>query len=174
MRTSVAVLTASLVLSAVPVAARGQDFEPATPTPRTALGLMGFSARGGVDFQDGGQAVVSVALDLGYVLTPRLRLRPSGELGFLGGDNTYVGNAELIYRFRPDADAAVPYVGTGLALFGRAACGADPACPRVWLQFALGFEVRIRPGVRWLMEYHPENAFRRQRVFVGLASEGGL
>ena len=172
MRIAVAVLTA-LIVSTGPAVVQAQESEPGPPTPRTALGLMGFSARGGVDFEGEGQVVVSVALDLGYVLTRRLRLRPSGELGFLGGDNTYVGNAELIYRFRPDADAAVPYVGTGLGLFGRAACGADPACPRVWLQFALGFELRIRPGVRWLLEYHPEDAFRRQRVFVGLASEGG-
>jgi hypothetical protein len=150
MRAVDAILALVLTVTAVPL--EGQ--EPAPPARRTELGLMGFSARGGVDFDSAGQAVVSVAVDLGYLLTPRMRLRPSGELGFLGGDNTYVGG--------------------GLGLFGRAACGSDPGCPHVWLQFSLGFELRVRPGVRWLIEYHPENAFRRQRVFVGLATDLGI
>jgi hypothetical protein len=170
MRAVDAILALVLTVTAVPL--EGQ--EPAPPARRTELGLMGFSARGGVDFDSAGQAVVSVAVDLGYLLTPRMRLRPSGELGFLGGDNTYVANVEIVYRFRPDADVAVPYVGGGLGLFGRAACGSDPGCPHVWLQFSLGFELRVRPGVRWLIEYHPENAFRRQRVFVGLATDLGI
>jgi hypothetical protein len=173
MRTLIrAVLTTGLAVGPAILGAQEEPDRAAVGAPRVALGIMGFSAKGGVDFENEGQAVVAVAVDLGYLLTPRLRLRPSGELGFLRDDNTYVGNVELVYRLRPEVEATVPYVGTGLGLFGRAECGTDPGCPAVWLQFVLGFEVRIRPGVRWLLEYHPENSFGRQRVFLGFASEG--
>ncbi len=133
--------------------------------PRTDIGLYGFSVRGGVDFDGPGQAVASVALDIGHVFTPRLRLRPSGDLGFLGDDNTYVASVELVYRFLDDA-----HVGAGLAVFGRELCGQDPGCPGVWVQFAAGFEVRARAPVSWLLEYHAMDAFDRHRFMIGLTT----
>ena len=176
MRWSLAVL---LILGASPLA--GQ--EPALPAgqgPTTALGLFGFGVMGGVDFQDGGQAIAAVTLDAGHLFTDRFRIRPSAEIGFLGGDtlapggdNTYVANFELVYRITDDTQLAVPYLGTGLALRGRDECGADPECPKIWLQFVLGFEVRLRPHISWLLEYHPADALRRQRVFIGLTTRRG-
>jgi hypothetical protein len=138
--------------------------------PWAKVGLFGFGARLGVDFEGEGQAVASMALDLGYVADERLRVRFSGELGFLNSDNTYLANLELVYRFMPDSALAIPYVGGGLGLFGRAECEADPDCPALWAQFVLGFEMRLRDEMNWLVEYHAEDAFRRHRVFIGLAT----
>lgn len=138
--------------------------------PAFEIGLFGFGARGGVDFEDDGQAVFGVTLDAGHVFTERLRLRPSGELGVLNGANTYVANLEALYRFTPDTEVAVPYVGAGVGLAGRGDCAVAPGCPAVWLQFALGFELWLREGIAWTLEYHPEDAFRRQRVFIGLTT----
>jgi len=138
--------------------------------PRTDIGLYGFSARGGVDFDGPGQAIVSMALDVGHLFTQRLRLRPSGDLGFLGDDNTYVASLELVYRFVDDVQPVVPYVGTGLGLFGRELCGQDPGCPGVWIQLAVGFEVRVRDPVSWLLEYHAMDAFDRHRFMIGLTT----
>jgi len=141
--------------------------------PSSALGLYGFSARGGIDFKDSGQAVVSVALDAGHLFTERLRLRPSADLGFLSGDNTYLASFEVVYRLLDDREVAVPYLGTGLGLWGREECGSDTSCPGIWLQFVLGFEVRIRDRISWLMEYHPVDAFRRHRIMIGLTTRRG-
>ena len=149
----------------------GQD--TTTAGPSSALGLYGFGARGGVDFEGEGQAVVSVALDMGHLFTERLRIRPTAELGFLGSDNTYLASAELVYRILADRETAVPYVGAGLGLWGREECSADESCPGLWLQFALGFEIRIRDRIAWLVEYHPLNAFRRQRILIGLTTRRG-
>ncbi len=164
-------LAGVLVLTLGPATARAQD--PAGPGPRSAIGLYGFSARGGIDFKDDGQAVVSVALDAGHLFTPRLRLRPSADLGFLGGDNTYLASFEVVYRVLDDREVAVPYLGTGMGIWGREACGDDPSCPGLWFQFVLGFEVRIRDGVSWLMEYHPVDVFRRHRIMFGLTTRRG-
>ncbi len=138
--------------------------------PRTDVGLYGFSSRGGVDLDGPGQAIVSVALDIGHVFTPRLRLRPSGDLGFLGDDNTYVASFELLYRFLGDGQIVVPYLGAGLGVFGRELCGQDPGCPGVWLQLAAGFEVQARGPVSWLLEYHAMDAFGRHRFMIGLTT----
>lgn len=163
-----------LVLVAAPaVRAQGQVDEPSQGSS-IAIGLFGFSAMGGVDLEGDGQALAAVALDMGHLFTDRLRLRPSGEIGFLGSDNTYLLNFELLYRFTDDAQVAVPYVGTGLGLHGRDECGSDPGCPGVWLQFVLGFEVRIRQHVSWLLEYHPADAFSRHRLMIGLTTRRGM
>lgn len=159
----------AILVGSIPVRAQ----EPPTAGPRSALGLYGFSARGGVDFKDDGQAVVSVALDVGHLFTPRLRLRPSADLGFLGGDNTYLASFEMVYRILDDREVAVPYLGTGMGVWGREACGDDPSCPGLWLQFVLGFEVRIRDRISWLMEYHPVDVFRRHRIMIGLTTRRG-
>ncbi|MGD8727748.1 MAG: hypothetical protein PVH40_08890 [Gemmatimonadales bacterium] len=155
-----------------PVGAQDQP-EPGGGGMSTAIGLYGFSAIGGVDLEGDGQAIVAVALDGGHLLTPRLRLRPSGEIGFLGSDNRYLLNVEVVYRFIDDSNLAVPYLGTGLGLSGRAECGSDPDCPGVWLQFVLGFDMRIRGNVGWLLEYHPADALRRHRLMIGLTTRRG-
>lgn len=160
---------ATLLGAATPVA--GQD--TTSTGPSSAIGLYGFGVRGGIDFEDDGQAVVSVTFDMGHLFTDRLRIRPTAELGFLGSDNTYLASAELIYRILDDRDVAVPYLGTGLGLWGREDCAADDSCPGVWLQFALGFEVRIRDRISWLVEYHPLNAFARQRILIGFTTRRG-
>ncbi len=136
----------------------------------TRFGLLGFSARAGADFENDGQAVVSLAVELADLYTDRVRFRPSGELGVGSGANTFVGNAELIYRFTPDTEIAVPYVGFGIAVAGSEGCGSDPDCPGVWAQFALGFEVQLRETFSWLLEYRGEDALRRHRLFVGLTT----
>jgi hypothetical protein len=137
------------------------------------LGLYGFAVRAGVDFEGQGQAVASFALDMGDLYTDRLRLRPSAELGFGWGDNTYVANAEVVYRFTADTAVAVPYIGGGAALSGQEGCGLIDDCPRFWAQFVLGFELRLRHQINWLLEYHAEDAFKRHRIFVGLTTRRG-
>jgi hypothetical protein len=166
-------LVAGPVLAQEPTATDGGAAPEAASDPVVRLGVFGFSARWGVDFEGAGQALVSVALDVGRVLSDRLRIRPSGEIGLFNGENTYVGNIEMVFRFTPETDIAVPYVGTGVGLAGRGGCAVDPDCPALWLQFALGFEVRFRDQIAWLLEYHPEDAFRRQRVFIGLTTRRG-
>ena len=138
------------------------------------LGVFGFAARAGVDFEGQGQALASFALDMGDLYTDRLRLRPSAELGFGWGDNTYVANLEVVYRFTADTVLAVPYVGGGVALSGQEGCGAIADCPSVWAQFVLGFELKLRNQINWLLEYHAEDAFRRHRLFVGLTTRRGM
>ena len=138
------------------------------------LGVFGFAARAGVDFEGQGQALASFALDMGNLYTDRLRLRPSAELGFGWGDNTYVANVEVVYRFTADGEVAVPYVGGGVALSGQEGCGEMEACPAVWAQFVLGFELRMLHQINWLLEYHAEDAFRRHRLFVGLTTSRGM
>jgi hypothetical protein len=137
------------------------------------LGLYGFAARAGVDFEGQGQAVASVTLDLGDIYTDRLRLRPSAELGFGWGDNTYVANLETVYRFTGDTEVAVPYVGGGIALSGQEGCGSSDECPALWVQFVLGFELQLRNQMNWLLEYHAEDAFGRHRIFIGLTTRRG-
>lgn len=161
----------TVALVATGASASGQD--TAASGASSALGLYGFAARGGIDFTGDGQAVVSVAFDMGHLFTDRLRMRPTAELGFLGSDNTYLASAELVYRILDDRETAVPYLGAGLGLWGREECAADDACPGLWLQFALGFEIAIRDGISWLVEYHPLNAFRRQRILIGFTTRRG-
>jgi hypothetical protein len=45
------------------------------------------------------------------------------------------------------------------------------SCPRVLLQFGLGFELKIDEHFSWLLEYHGEDALRRHRVLVGLTTK---
>ena len=160
---------------ATPLSAQDEPepFEPVVEESRAPwikIGLFGFGARIGADFEGDGQMVASATGDMGYLLLQRLRMRLSADIGVFGGDNTYVGNFEFIYRFTPDTAIAIPYVGTGLGLFGRDECELDPDCPALWLQFVLGFEMRLRDEINWLVEYHPQNAFRRQRIMIGLTT----
>jgi len=140
---------------------------------RFNLGLYGFSTRFGLDFEAGTQALVSIAIDLGDVLSDRFRLRPSVEIGFASDVDTYVVNAEVIYRFTNDEEVAVPYVGAGLGVAGQDDCGSAANCPDAWFQFALGFELRVSEQLNWLLEYHAEDALDRHRLFIGLATRRG-
>ncbi len=166
------------LLIAAPLAAQEPGQEPFQPdtipeemrAPWIKLGVFGFGARIGVDFEGEGQAVAGLALDLGYVADERLRLRLVGEIGILSTDNTYVTSLEFAYRFMPDSARAIPYVGMGVGLFGRAECETDPDCPAIWAQFVFGFEMRLREQMNWLIEYHPEDTFRRHRLFIGLTT----
>jgi hypothetical protein len=157
-----------------------QDFTPPdtgeqeSQEPGIKIGLYGFSTRLGWDFEeDGGGAILSVALDLGNLGLEQLRLRPSVEIGFAEDVDTYVVNGEVVYRFTPDTEKAVPYVGLGVAIAGRDDCSTVPSCPEAWLQFALGFELTFRDNLNWTMEYHAEDALRRHRLFVGLSTRRG-
>lgn len=161
----------------LPLAARAQqaaDSGFAPPVSRWRVGLFGFGARVGADLNGDANLVFGYSLDVADLYVEGLRLRPSAEVG-LGGDSsdTYVGNLELIYRFTKDSDIAVPYVGVGLALQGHRTCSSDPQCPNLWAQFALGFELAIRPSFNWFLEYHGEDGFRRHRLFIGLATRRG-
>lgn len=138
------------------------------------IGLAGFGTRFGVDFSGDEQAVLGVNLDVGDLGTPRLRLRPSFEVGFGSGFDTYVVNLEAIYRFVDDEEVAVPYLGTGLALYSQEQCGVAESCPELWVQVALGFELRLRENLNWFMEFHAEDAFSRQRIFIGLTTRRGI
>ena len=137
------------------------------------VGLFGFASRLGVDFAGGNQAILSTALDVADVLTDRVRLRPSFEIGLGDTYNSYVGSLEFLYRFTRDAEIAVPYVGFGLGVWSRQQCAAAADCPDVWAQFALGFELRFRGPMNWLMEYHGEDSLRRHRFFIGLTTRRG-
>jgi len=161
--------------------AAAQDFTPPAEgdAPPTSLkfGIFGFSSRLGVDFKGPKQAIASMALEVADIYSDRVRLRPSFEIGAGGGLATYVGNIEVMYRFTPDTERAVPYIGFGLGLYGEAGgavgCGPALGCPKLMPQFALGFEIRFKNNMNWLLEYHGEDALRRHRFFVGLATRRG-
>ena len=168
----------SLIVTALLLAGslEAQEFTPpesARASGGVRFGLYGFAARGGADFEGSGQGIFSVALDVGHLITDRVRFRPSVEIGVGGGVDTYLANMELTYRFTPDAEIAVPYIGFGLGVFGRQGCDADPGCPGLWVQFALGFEIAMTERMGWMLEYHGENALRRHRFLVGLTTRRG-
>ena len=171
-------LTASwLLLVALGGPLAAQDFAPPededAPPSTIRFGLHGFSSRLGVDFRGTNQIVASTAVDLADLYSPNVRLRPSFEIGVAGGGDTYVFNTELMYRFASDRERAIPYVGAGIGIYGQPACNAAPRCPAVWVQFALGFELQMPGGFNWLIEYHGEDALRRHRFFLGLATRRG-
>ena len=158
------------------VRAAAQAFHP-PPVQRTGpagthIGLLGFGVRGGADFGNGA-AVLGVALDAGNLFVDRLRLRPSAEIGMLKGPNTYVASVEGLYRLSRENQAVTPYLGAGLAVAGHAGCGTDASCPGLWINFVLGIEVRYRSTFNWLLEYHALDAFRRNRVYLGLTTRRG-
>ena len=172
------VLVAIVWCGGVPNEIAAQEFTPPgggdqTDKRRTRFGLYGFSTRLGWELEGDNHAILSVGLDLGHLGSERFRFRPSAEIGFAGTVDTYVVNTELIYRFTPDTEVAVPYVGVGLALQGQDNCRIVSDCPAVWLQFALGFELQTRGNLNWMVEYHGEDALRRHRLFFGLTTRRG-
>lgn len=154
-----------------------QEFHP-PPVQRsgpggTRIGLLGFGVRAGADLSGEGAAVLGAALDIGNLFVDRFRLRPSAEIGILNGPNTYVASFEGLYRFGSDIQAVTPYVGGGLAVAGHADCGSDAGCPGLWLNVVLGIEVRYRSTFNWLFEYHALDAFRHNRLYLGLTTRRG-
>ena len=169
------ILTLAVLFAAPKLTA--QDFRPPEdedkPPSSIRVGLFGFSSRVGVDFKGPTQPIVSLAVDVADLYTDRLRVRPSAEIGFGNGTDTYVANVEVMYRFAGDSERAIPYVGLGLGLYGQPGCGPAPDCPKIWPQVVLGFEIRYTARMSWLLEYHGEDAFRRHRFFIGLATRRG-
>ncbi len=167
-----------LLLALPPGRARAQEFQPpqeqaAGSTSGLRFGLFGFGTRLGVDPSGSKQAILGTTLDLGDLFTDRVRLRPSVEIGLGDTVTTYVVNLEALFRFTPDSEIAVPYVAFGPALYSQENCGSAADCPRVWAQFALGFELKFSDHMNWLLEYHGEDALRRHRFFIGLTTRRG-
>ncbi len=155
-----------------------QEFVPpkeqtGAATTRLRLGVFGFGSRVGVDFAGRNQVIVSPTLDVADLWTSRVRLRPSAEIGLGDTAATYVMNLELMYRFTADQEIAVPYIGFGGAVMSQDRCATAVDCPRLWAQFALGFELKFREHINWLLEYHGEDGLRRHRFFIGLATRRG-
>jgi hypothetical protein len=155
--------------------AAAQDFVPPKSTRHsgTRIGLFGFGVRGGVDLRNNSQMILGATLDIGDLLTSRVRLRPSAEVGVFNGANTYSGSFDTMWRFTEDEEVATPYIGLGLSVAGREGCGADPQCPDLWLNLTFGFELRYRSTFNWLVEYRALDALRRHRLFVGLTTRRG-
>lgn len=158
-----------------------QDFTPpevggqeSDQGSKIKIGLYGFGTRLGWDPEDG-EGIISITVDLGDLGSDQVRLRPSAEIGFAEDVDSYVYviSAEILYRFSPDTEKAIPYVGLGLALAGRDDCSTGPSCPEAWLQFVLGFEMEFRSSMNWLVEYHAEDALNRHRLFFGLTTRRG-
>lgn len=166
----------TFVLAAVS-ALEAQQFVPpeeqASAASGIRVGLFGFGSRLGVDFEGTNEVIVSVTWDVADIFTPQVRLRPSLEIGIGDSLGSYVGNLELLYRFTPDREIAVPYVGFGLGMWSQQRCSRNPDCPDLWAQFALGFELRMRDQINWLLEYHGENGLQRHRFLVGLVTRRG-
>jgi hypothetical protein len=139
----------------------------------TRMGLFGFGVRSGIDLAGKTQVVFGVALDGGDLLGPRLRIRPSGEIGVFNGVNSYVGSLEAVYRFTDDAQSVTPFAGGGFSLAGHDACGNDPDCPDLWANVVIGFELHYRSTFNWLLEYHAMDHFRHNRFYVGLTTRRG-
>jgi hypothetical protein len=166
---------ALLALLAAGGSAGAQQFQPpraASGETGTRLGLFGFGVRGGVDVRGGGEGLAGATLDFGDLFTHRLRLRPSGEVGF-ARTRSYVASLETLFRFAGDAESVIPYVGGGLSVAGHDACGADAQCPDLWFNVVAGLEFRFRSTFNWLIEYHGMDRLRNNRFYVGLTTRRG-
>src|SRR3989454_9211302 len=56
---------------------------------------------------------------------------------------------------RPPRSTLFPYT----TLFRS--CGTDAACPALWVNAVVGFELRYRSTFNWLFEYHAMDADRK-------------
>jgi hypothetical protein len=168
------VIVWGVILGGEPLAAQAFHPPPVAGHSRgTRIGLLGFGLRAGVDVSGDGQAVFGGTIDAGSLFIDQLRLRPSAEIGIQNGANTYAGNIEILYRLARDEHSAVPYVGGGMAFAGHAQCGSDSSCPSVWVNVVMGVEVRYRSTFNWLIEYHGMDAFRHNRLYIGLTTRRG-
>jgi hypothetical protein len=167
------------LLPLLPLSVRAQEFIPPrdqtvdTTASRVRLGIFGFGLRMGVDFAGRSQAILGPTLDAGDLFSDRVRIRPSAEVGMGDTATTYVMNLELMYRFTADKEIAVPYIAFGGGVYSQERCAATPDCPRVWAQFGLGFELKFREHINWLLEYHGEDGLRRHRFLIGLTTRRG-
>lgn len=173
---TVTVRLAALALAALWGAsdARAQEFQPPSSSGgggpgRLRLDLVAFSQRTGVDVTGDVQWVLGSTIDIAELWSPRVRLRPSFELGSDGENVSYHVAGEVIYRFQPDDAPAIPYVGAGVGRYDQEGC---PNCPKVWPTIVMGFELHFRPSFNWLMEYHALDRLGRHRFLVGLAARG--
>jgi hypothetical protein len=162
-------LALMLLLWVSPLSAQGGAAGPS----KFRIGMFGFAAGAGIDFWGDDQVVFGATVDLGDLYGERLRMRAGGELGIGSEFDTYVFSGEIVFRFLPDDMVAVPYIGGGAGLYTQEACDSVAGCPALWLQFALGFDLRIRDYIGWFMEYHAEDAFRRNRIFIGFTTRRG-
>ena len=145
------------------------------------IGLYGFGTSLGWDTKDGG-GIINVTGDFGNLLSDRVRLRPSVEVGFAEDVDTYVVSAEILYHFTQYTEKVTPYVGLGPALAGRDGCSDGPigtiGCPEAWLQLVVGLEVGLRSNMNLRLEYHAaahspfrnSPALNRHRLFFGLST----
>jgi hypothetical protein len=167
------------LLTLLPLSVHAQEFIPPrdqtvdTTASALRLGIFGFGLRMGADFAGRNQAILSPTLDVGDLFSDRVRIRPSAEVGMGDTATTYVMNLELMYRFTADKEIAVPYLAFGAAVYSQERCAAQPNCPRIWPQFGLGFELKFREHINWLLEYHGEDGLRRHRFFIGLTTRRG-
>src|SRR5437667_91138 len=175
MRSACTTTLLAMLVAATPLGA--QEFHPPAvrrPSDQgTRLGLFGFGVRSGVDLRGNTQFVLGVTLDAGNLISSRLRLRPSGEIGVFNGWESYVGSFEALYRFTSDDQAATPYAGGGLSIAGRDHCGNYPDCPALWINAVVGVEIHYRSTFNWLLEYHPMDAFQHHRPYAGLTTRRG-
>ncbi len=173
-----------LALAIAAPAAAAQDFRPPDPRrpadstrPQTQpaaaesntfrLGILGFSTRAGAQVTNAGQAVIGTTVDIAQLGSPRVRLRPSAEVGFGRPEKSLGASLEAVFRFQPETADAIPYVGAGVGYED------DGTVERVWPTFVLGFELPFQSHLRWLVEYHGLDGLRRSRFLVGLAASGG-
>ena len=175
MRSACTTTLLAMLVAATPLGA--QEFHPPAvrrPSDQgTRLGLFGFGVRSGVDLRGNTQFVLGVTLDAGNLISSRLRLRPSGEIGVFNGWESYVGSFEALYRFTSDDQAGTPYAGGGLSIAGHARCGNDPDCPALWVNAVVGVEIHYRSTFNWLLEYHAMDAFGHNRLYAGLTTRRG-
>jgi hypothetical protein len=128
------------------------------------LGIFAFSTRGGYQVNEDNQLVLGSTLDVAELGVPRLRLRPSFEVGFGRAERSLAFNAEVVYRFQDDAAPAIPYLGGGLGYYD------DGATEHGWATFVFGFELPYRRTMSWLLEIHTLEGINRARFLIGLAT----
>jgi len=143
------------------------------PTERTPgdyalrFDLLAFSTRGGAQVNRDQQFVLGSTLDVVQLWTPQARVRGSFEVGFGRPTTSLAVNGEVVYRLQADNAPAIPYVGLGVGYYD------DNAAKKVWPTVTMGFELKFRRSMNWLLEYHALDGLRRSRFLVGLATRPG-
>jgi hypothetical protein len=140
---------------------------PAAESNGFHFGIQGFSTRAGAQVTQEGQAIIGTTVDIARLGSPRVRLRPSAEVGFGRPERSLGASLEVVFRFQPETADAIPYVGAGVGYED------DGSVERVWPTFVLGFELPFQRHMRWLVEYHGLDGLRRSRFLVGLAASAG-
>jgi hypothetical protein len=148
--------------------------QPATPSaPSDAppaglrVELLAFSTRGGAQVNKNQQFLLGSTLDVVQLWTPQARIRGSFEVGFGNPTTSLAVNAEVVYRLQPDHTPAIPYVGLGVGYYD------DSSATKVWPTVVMGFELRFRRSMNWLLEYHALDGLKRSRFLIGLATRPG-